>query len=73
MVKFKFFVHCKGHKTGGYYNTHFARNEDHANRIIEMWNKNYEGYDDHHVDLISVTEITDEEFTADYIGGACYG
>ena len=64
MVKFKFFVHCKGHKAGGYHNTHFAENKEHAKSIVEGWNKQYV---DHHVDLISVTEITDEEFAEDYI------
>lgn len=63
MVKFKFFVHCNGHKEGGYYNTHFANDETHAKSIVEEWNKKYP------VDLISVTEITDEEFAEDYM---CY-
>lgn len=61
MVKFKFFVHCKGYKDGGYYNTHFANDEAHAKSIVEEWNKQYS------VDLISVTEITNEEFAEDYI------
>ena len=66
MVKFKFFVHC--HVVGGgYYNTHFARDEEDAKSRIAEWNKQFEGTD-YHVDLVSVTEITNEEFAEDYIG-----
>lgn len=67
MVKFKFFVHCKGWKEGGYTNAHFALDEADAKRRVAEWNKQYEGTDNH-VDLISVTEITDEEFAEDYMG-----
>ena len=62
MVKFEFFVHCKGWKEGGYYNTHFAYDEEDAKRRIAEWNKT-----EQHVDLVSITEITDEEFAEDYI------
>ena len=68
MVKFKFFVHCKGWKEGGYYNTHFAQDEADAKRRVAEWNKQYERNPDNRVDLISVTEITDEEFAEDYMG-----
>ena len=68
MVKFKFFVHCKGYKKGGYTNTHFALNETDAKQRVAEWNKKYEGIPDTYVELISVTEITDEEFEEDYIG-----
>lgn len=67
MVKFKFFVHCKGVIGGGYYNTHFAKNEVDAKQRIAEWNEQYKGTD-YHVDLISITEITNEEFEEDYIG-----
>jgi len=62
MVKFKFFVHCNW-VNGGYENTHFARNAKDAEQTVIEWNKN-----GHTVDLLSVEEITNEEFAEDYIG-----
>jgi hypothetical protein len=66
MVKFKFFVHCKGMVGGGYHNTHFAQDEADARQRVAEWNEKYKGTE-YHVDLVSVTEIADEEFLEDYI------
>lgn len=63
MVKFKFFV---GWGNDGYYNSHFADDEADAKRIIEKWNRQYENTK-YHVDLVSIKEITMEEFAEDYI------
>ena len=34
--------------------------------VVAEWNEKYKGTE-YHVDLVSVTEITDEEFLEDYI------
>ena len=68
MVKFKFFVHSKGRTGGGYSNIHFAMNEEDAKQRIAIWNKQFENDPNHSVELLSITEITDEEFAEDYIG-----
>ena len=62
MVKFIFFVHCNW-VGGGYKNTHFARDAKEAEQTVTEWNEN-----GHPVDLLSIEEITDEEFAEDYIG-----
>lgn len=63
MVKFKFFVHCKGWRDGGYENTHYAENEQQARDTIERWNA--EGRSP--VSLISIEPVSNEEFARDYI------
>lgn len=55
MVKFKFFVHCKGWVGGGYENTHFANSPKEAKARVAEWNKNRPGS----VTLISIEEISD--------------
>lgn len=67
MVKFKFFVHSKGRIGGGYSNVHFATNEEDAKQRIAEWNKQFEKDPNRSFELISITEITDEEFAEDYI------
>ena len=75
MYKFKFFVHCKGWKDGGYTNTHFAETKKEAKERVAKWNeeakKRVEYFGDTVVDglvdLLEITKITDEEFAADYI------
>ena len=64
MVKFKFFVHCKGWAGGGYYNTHFAESAQEAKKIISEWNTD----ESHPVDLISIEEISNAEFAEDFVG-----
>ena len=72
MVRFTFFVHCSGWSTGGYENTHFAKDEKEARERVERWNAemkkraNRRG-NDGEVELLSVTPITNEEFAEDYI------
>ena len=61
MVKFRFFVHC-----GGYENAHFASNAKEARRIIDEWNRKNTGS----VSLISISEISQDEFLEDFVG--CY-
>ena len=65
MVKFKFFVHC-GVPGGGYENAHFASNAKEARRIIDEWNRKNPGS----VSLISISEISRDEFSEDFVG--CY-
>ena len=65
MVKFKFFVHC-GVPGGGYENAHFASNAKEARRTIDEWNSKNPGS----VSLISISEISREEFSEDFVG--CY-
>ena len=65
MVKFKFFVHC-GVSGGGYENAHFASNAKEARRIIDEWNSKNPGS----VSLISISEISRDEFSEDFVG--CY-
>lgn len=70
MVRFTFFVHCSGWSTGGYENTHFAKDEKEARERVERWNRDWEargGNGSGKVDLLSITPITDEEFAEDYI------
>lgn len=68
MVKFKFFVHCKGWKDGGYENAHFAETAKEARRIIKKWNdEDKESGSGAKVSLISITEISDREFAEDFI------
>lgn len=62
MVKFTFFVHCKGWKDGGYENTHFADNATEAKRTVANWNA--EG---RRTTLMSIEPISDAEFAQDYI------
>ena len=64
MVKFKFFVHCKGWVGGGYENTHFAKSAQEAKNIISEWNTDKS----HPVDLISIEEISDADFAEDFVG-----
>lgn len=64
MVKFKFFVHCKGWAGGGYENTCFAKSAQEAKNIISEWNTE----ESHPVDLISIEEISDTEFAEDFAG-----
>ena len=64
MIKFKFFVHCKGWAGGGYYNTHFAKSAQEAKNIISEWNTD----EFHPVDLIAIEEISDAEFAEDFVG-----
>ena len=64
MVKFKFFVHCKGWAGGGYYNTYFAKSAQEAKKIISEWNTD----ESHPVDLISIEEISNAEFAEDFVG-----
>lgn len=66
MVKFKFFVHCGGVPGGGYENAHFASNAKEAHRIIDGWNFKNPGS----VSLISISEISHDEFLEDFVG--CY-
>ena len=63
MVKTTFFVHCDGWKDGGYENVHYHHDEAEARRVIRDWNK-YR----HYVDIISIEEVTDEQFLEDYCG-----
>ena len=63
MVKTTFFVHCDGWKDGGYQNIHYHRDENEARKVVDEWNKRK-----HHVDIISIEPVTDEEFAEDYIG-----
>ena len=63
MVKFRFFVHCSGWASGGYENVHFAESEKAAKGIVAKWNKEKSGS----VSLISITEITEQEFEEDFI------
>ena len=64
MVKFKFFVHCKGWAGGGYYNTQFAESAQEAKKIIAEWNTD----ESHPVDLIAIEEISNAEFAEDFVG-----
>ena len=64
MVKFKFFVHCKGWIGGGHENTHFAESAQEAKNIISEWNTDKS----HPVDLISIEEISDAEFAENFVG-----
>ena len=68
MVKFKFFVHCKGRVGGGYSNVHFAQDEADAKQRIADWNEQFKKDPNHSVELLSITEITNEEFVEDYTG-----
>ena len=63
MVRFKFFVNCEGWKDGGYANSCFAESKAHAKRIVKEWNSNDPG----RVKLLSVEQITNKEFTDDFI------
>ena len=68
MYRFKFFVHCKGWAAGGYENTHFAETAAQVRETIDRWNSEYKQKGtDAHVSLLSVEEISDAEFAADYI------
>ena len=64
MVKFKFFVHCKGWIGGGYENICFAKSAQEAKKIISEWNTDKS----HPVDLISIEEISDADFAEDFVG-----
>jgi len=75
MYKFKFFVHCKGWKAGGYENVHFAETPKEAKKTVARWNEEAkerakrlgEEVVDGLVDLLEITPITDEEFVEDYV------
>lgn len=62
MVKFTFFVHCKGWKDGGYENTHFANTATEAKRMVANWSANGQ-----RVTLVSIESISNAEFASDYI------
>ena len=64
MVKFKFFVKCKGWKSGGYENIHFAKSEKSARQIVADWNKEY---GENRVEILEITPISIKEFSEDYI------
>ena len=75
VVKFRFFVHCKSWLNGGYENAHFAKDEKEAKKIVEGWNEKARQRREAgspigsgEVDLLSIEEITNEEFAEDYIG-----
>ena len=61
MVKLVFFVRCKSWKNGGYENTHYFETEKQA----EEW------ADRNGVDIKSIKTVSQEEFSADFMGG-CY-
>lgn len=68
MYRFKFFVHCKGWADGGYENCHFAETPAQAKATVDRWNsESAQRGVDTHVSLLSVEEISDDEFAADYI------
>ena len=68
MYRFKFFVHCKGWAAGGYENSHFAETKTQAKATVDRWNKEYEQRGvGARVSLLSIEEISDDEFAADYI------
>ena len=74
MVKFHFFVRCDGWRDGGYENASFAETEKAAIATVNRWNAARDqlaarlGHAvDGYVKLLSVQEITDAEFAADYI------
>lgn len=68
MYRFKFFVHCKGWAAGGYENSHFAETEAQAKATVDRWNREYEQKGaGARVSLLSIEEISNDEFTADYI------
>ena len=62
MVKFWFSVRC-GVPGGEYKNAHFASNAREARRIIDEWNRENPGS----VSLISISEISREEFVGYYL------
>ena len=64
MVKFRFFVHCSGWASGGYENVQYAYTAKEAKGTLAKWNKEKPGS----VSLISITEITEEEFVEDFAG-----
>lgn len=63
MVRFKFFVHCNGWKSGGYENSQFAESEKEAKKRVAEWNKENPGS----VSLTSIEEISNAEFAEDFI------
>jgi hypothetical protein len=65
MVKFKFFVSCNGWKDGGYENTHFAKSEKDAEKIVADWNKEY---GENRVKILEIKPISIQEFREDYTG-----
>ena len=68
MYRFKFFVHCKGWADGGYENCHFAETQAQAKATVDHWNSEYEQRGvGSRVTLLSIEEISDEEFADDYI------
>jgi len=68
MYRFRFFIHCKGWADGGYENCHFAETEAQAKATVDRWNREYEQMGiSTRVSLLSIEEISDDEFAADYI------
>ncbi len=68
MYRFKFFVHCKGWADDGYENSHFAETKTQAKATVDCWNREYEQRGvSTRVSLLSIEEISDDEFAADYI------
>jgi hypothetical protein len=63
MVKFKFFVHCAGWAAGGYENTHYAETAKEAKARIDAWNAQRPNG----VTLLSIEEVSNQEFAQDYI------
>jgi hypothetical protein len=63
MVKTTFFVHCDGWVEGGYQNVHYHHDEREAKQVVDAWNKNR-----HYVDIVSIEEVSEEEFLEDYCG-----
>lgn len=63
MVAFKFFVNCEGWANCGYENKHFAKSKAEAKRIVNEWNEKDPGS----VVLLSVEQISNKEFTEDFI------
>lgn len=59
IYKLKFFVNCKGWATGGYENCIFVFSKKEAKEWLSKRP---------HCDLVSLEEISKEEFAEDYIG-----
>lgn len=59
IYKLKFFVNCEGWATGGYENAIFVFSKKEAKEWLSKHS---------HCDLVSLEEISKEEFAEDYIG-----
>lgn len=69
VIRYKFFVHCSGWANGGYTNTDFALSEAEAKKRIEESNLRYKKAGvECHLSLLSMEQISNEEFAEDYLG-----